>query len=454
MFFNQITSLTLSQANAKYLQKATPDTASALETFSAGIKTDTINPTTTGTIQIGQAATNSNVEIAAQASRSTVLHLGDGDTSTGGIHIGNGLGSSNNVQILNGQYSAGQSAGTVNILSGTHNGVAGTGNCNLFTTAKGTLTIGGSNNANINFNKKPQFIAGTLSDTYDAYNPAVTMTLGSNLNVASSLTLGGLNPTTTINGSTSFPSGLKTTLIEGPDAVTNSTILNNLTTGTIQIGNGQTTGSLAICNGSSKSGTLGLARFTRGTVAIADSMTLTTGSVVIGTDSLGTVSMKGNIVNINTTGTGATNFGSSSSGSLTFYRPISPQYTISGTNGTGVGLVGEFKKVSNGFGYALIGGSASTIIFVDLTAGVWLLTGGMTTGSSGAGYNIISFSLVSNTLDLGLGAMNIPAYSGFTYNLSICNTFCLTASTRIFLVAQVATSDTWATPSITATRLA
>ena len=79
----------------------------------------------------------------------------------------------------------------------------------------------------------------------------------------------------------------------------------------------------------------------------------------------------------------------------------------------------------------------------------------MTTGSSGAGYNIITFSLVSNALDLGLGAMNIPAYSGFTYNLSICNTFCLTATTtRVYLVAQVGSNDTWATPSITATRLA
>ena len=77
---------------------------------------DAINPTiTTGTIQIGQTATNSNVETAAQASRSTVLHLGDGDTSTGGIHIGNGAGSSNNINILNGSYSVGQTVGQVNI---------------------------------------------------------------------------------------------------------------------------------------------------------------------------------------------------------------------------------------------------------------------------------------------------------------------------------------------------
>ena len=45
-YFTQSTSgLTLSQANAKYLKKTTPDTASALETFNGGIKTNTISST-------------------------------------------------------------------------------------------------------------------------------------------------------------------------------------------------------------------------------------------------------------------------------------------------------------------------------------------------------------------------------------------------------------------------
>jgi hypothetical protein len=139
--------LTVSQANAKYLQKTIPDTATALETFSNGILADAINPTTTtGTIQIGQAETNSNVEIAAQASRSTVLHLGDGNLASGAIHIGNGAGSSNNIQILNGNYTSGQTAGTVNILSGTNAVGKIGGNMNLFTTSRGTLTIGGITN--------------------------------------------------------------------------------------------------------------------------------------------------------------------------------------------------------------------------------------------------------------------------------------------------------------------
>jgi hypothetical protein len=121
--------LTIAQANAKYLQKTVQDTASALETFSAGIKTDGIDPTTTGgTIQIGHGATN------------------------------------NNVQILNGTYALGTTAGSVNILTGTNDSFSG-GNMNLFTTSRGTLTVGGTNNNAITFNKAPTFSTGLTSNT-------------------------------------------------------------------------------------------------------------------------------------------------------------------------------------------------------------------------------------------------------------------------------------------------
>jgi hypothetical protein len=128
------TGLNESQANALYLRKTFPDTATALETFNSGIKTNSITPLTSGgTIQIGQGDPTNRVRIASEPSRSVVLHLGDGDTSSGGIHIGNGNDSSNNVQILNGTYALGTTAGSVNILTGTNNSFAG-GNMNLFTT--------------------------------------------------------------------------------------------------------------------------------------------------------------------------------------------------------------------------------------------------------------------------------------------------------------------------------
>jgi hypothetical protein len=148
LFFpdNLTTGLNEAQANALYLRKTFPDTATALETFNSGIKVNAIDPTTTGgTIQIGHGSATNNVEIAAEVSRSVVLHLGDGDTSSGGIHIGNGNGASNNVQILNGAYTTGQTAGNVNILTGSHTGTITNGNVNIQTvTSKGTCTIGNS----------------------------------------------------------------------------------------------------------------------------------------------------------------------------------------------------------------------------------------------------------------------------------------------------------------------
>jgi hypothetical protein len=78
--------------------------------------TNAIDPTTVGgTLLIGHGSATNNVEVAAVASRSVVLHLGDGNNSTGAVHIGNGTSSSGNVQILNGTGST----GTINLGSAT-----------------------------------------------------------------------------------------------------------------------------------------------------------------------------------------------------------------------------------------------------------------------------------------------------------------------------------------------
>jgi hypothetical protein len=86
-----------------------------LQTY-ASIKTPTINPIS-GTLTIGNEAAGTNIEIATQTGRTSVLHLGDGPNATGDIHIGNGLGSTNHVNIL---YAADNgSSGTINLGSAT-----------------------------------------------------------------------------------------------------------------------------------------------------------------------------------------------------------------------------------------------------------------------------------------------------------------------------------------------
>ena len=90
--------------------KTIANTWSGLQTFTLGMLSNTINPTTpSGTLIIGNAAANTNVEVASSASRNVILHLGDGDNNTlnAGIHIGNGTTSANNVRILDGAGSTG-----------------------------------------------------------------------------------------------------------------------------------------------------------------------------------------------------------------------------------------------------------------------------------------------------------------------------------------------------------
>jgi hypothetical protein len=86
------------QANALYLRKTVPDTAGVLETFSGGMKTNTIDGTatnstirlgsnlTTGTVSIGSST--STVNIKTQDGASNIVNIMTGASATGNIRIG------------------------------------------------------------------------------------------------------------------------------------------------------------------------------------------------------------------------------------------------------------------------------------------------------------------------------------------------------------------------------
>jgi hypothetical protein len=86
-----------------------------LQYYFGGIAVNTINPPTGGTLLIGNSSIYNNIGVDTETGRTSVLHLGDGNTSTGGIHIGNGLNTSGNVNILNGIANT----GTINLGSST-----------------------------------------------------------------------------------------------------------------------------------------------------------------------------------------------------------------------------------------------------------------------------------------------------------------------------------------------
>jgi hypothetical protein len=219
-FFDDNTGgLTQAQANALYLRKTFPDTASALETFNGGIKTDAINPTTVGgTLQIGHGSVTNNVEVASEASRSVVLHLGDGDTSSGAVHIQNGNDTTGNVAVLNGTYTG--NSGNLNIMTSATYPVTYTGgNVNIQTGgSRGITTIG---------NSLSGFNVGCPTIKVNIVNPNTSSTL--QLGVGSASTNVSLGTQVDRTGDIKI----------GSNALSSASSTGTLELGNVQFGSGQ-----------------------------------------------------------------------------------------------------------------------------------------------------------------------------------------------------------------------
>ena len=204
--------LTNALADRNYLSKIRPDVANVVETFTAGIKTNTINPVSdAGTVAIGNSLSN-NIEVGASLARSTILHIGDGDNSSGNINIGNGANNTGNIQILNGTYTAGIAAGSVNILNGTHDATTTGGNVLIHRgNATGEFNVGNALST-INLNAGVTNIANLTTTTpittsYTAI-PNASNQLGFRLFSAGIATAYGTSPTNTNLNSVTVGSGV------------------------------------------------------------------------------------------------------------------------------------------------------------------------------------------------------------------------------------------------------
>ena len=449
-FTHSSSGLTLSQANAKYLQKTVQDTASALETFSGGIKTNVINPTTTGgTIQIGHGSTTNNVEIASEASRSVVLHLGDGNTSSGGIHIGNGNDSSGNVQILNGTYALGTTAGSVNILTGTNNSFSG-GNMNLFTTLRGTLTVGGTNNTAITFNKSPTFTAGVTTDTIASYG-------GFGGTIYTDPGVGTQTYTTLVcqnNSTCSFG---------GSSGTCN---LGGLSSG-VNIGFNMPTGQITIATAGTQDTNIAIA--TRGVYPVGTNKILIGASANTTTLSSGTTSITSATINLATTADSAISIGNSAAQSSNILIGTKAAF-ITGTNKIVLGASTNTVSLSGGTinvntplsaGYSYPITTNTQIGYTESPTITWFTTGLTTMATSTVlpiGNYVMTFSISTNgpyTGNLVYFASNVfsaelDAYRmGWTasgpYNcVSGSYVFCNTVARNIQLMNLIGNAQTFA----------
>jgi hypothetical protein len=169
--------LTQATANALYLRKTVPDTATAQETFTSGIVTPTINSTSTGFLNIvvpmATSGSGLNVAVAPRTIAGQVHHYSDGDNCVAGagVHLNNGINNNSATNIHNG--TGANPTGVVNIMTGT----SSTGTVNIGATGTTTNIKGASINLNTTvgastglFTTGRSYFGGTTSATFAANN--------------------------------------------------------------------------------------------------------------------------------------------------------------------------------------------------------------------------------------------------------------------------------------------
>jgi hypothetical protein len=259
-YFATSSGISLATASGLFLNKTSADTATALETFNAGIGVNSIQPTTTATTMLinstmtsGDMYIGSNV--AANNARTGVIHIGDsnGISSGGAVHINNGTTNTSNTQIMNGSTTS----GNLNLMTGA--------------SCSGSINIGSGNSSNPTVNiLTGQTCTGTVNIASASVGTNTVITNIGNGNTSGQINIGNVNNATVIGGTCGI-------------ADSNSTTCNV----TIANGNGRSNSVLIACGTGTNGSTVGICTGT------------TTGAVTIGNSA--------NSVNINgalTIGTG------------------------------------------------------------------------------------------------------------------------------------------------------
>ena len=179
--------LTQTQANGLYLRKNTADTASALETFSGGIVTNGINPTTTtGTIAIGTSSTFTTLAGGVSVTNNLTTPAIDPVLSGGNFNVGCGVPNVLNLGTANAtEVTVGNSTNIANIKSGTFNlqndaTTAGSVNIKNSTVATGSVNIASGGGTAGTSTVTVDIASGITSGTVTIGNSANTTTLKSN----------------------------------------------------------------------------------------------------------------------------------------------------------------------------------------------------------------------------------------------------------------------------------
>ena len=190
-FFNPVSSgLTLSQANAKFLKKTTPDIATALETFQSGIQTDLIksNGGFGGTIYTDPGPTQTYATLVCQNNSTCSFGGSAGTCNLGGLSSGINIGynMSNGTQIA----VATAASQDTNIAIATK-GIYPSGVNKILIGATANTTTLASGTININSPLTPAYTYPVSSSTQLGYSesPAITWSTSANTVIAYSTNL-------------------------------------------------------------------------------------------------------------------------------------------------------------------------------------------------------------------------------------------------------------------------
>jgi hypothetical protein len=248
-FYNEAAGLSEARANALYLRKTVPDTATANETFQADINCgggififDSIavpnaiialesfpdDPTIQLTNSLGTMSINSNgmevdasrtlnigtntnidlnVGIGSRTISGQVHHYSDGNNCVAGagVHLNNGTNNNSATNIHNGIGA--NATGAVNIMSGSAN--SGTITIGNETTNNTTLTLRGNTTiTNLATALTPTYLPATITANQIGYSSPVTYTSPPSLEVGVAKTIASVSITAGVwylMGHTGFP---------------------------------------------------------------------------------------------------------------------------------------------------------------------------------------------------------------------------------------------------------
>ena len=289
--------LTQTKANALYLQKTVADTATVLETFTNGIKTDSIssistagnlfNDTGAGTLNTTLCSSNSIIRFGENAK---FLNLGYNMPSSDGRYITIGAAASQNTNIaIGGNFTnvtsgfnkiyIGQSGKTVNISGSTNNIGSSTSNNYIYNIESPSAStnidlyslLSGANLTLCNGQG-----TGTLSlGSGTGRTGGVSIMTNGNAPTINELLLGDSTKTVRLRGTFNINSDVNSNIVLGNSSGTNTILLNrpfslNYATSAINAINkvGHTTESVFLTNTTLGIGETAVATLTIGTAGV------------------------------------------------------------------------------------------------------------------------------------------------------------------------------------------